>query len=153
MEVTMATALADAVVTATMTLWMPVDAFGDECLFGYADWHPNTGGLSWVLSTPVVEFTDAVDRARTASRRVYALGRQISARDLDEEARVALRLLLDADLQYPGVNDDVKWITAQKMARHLGVTAPSRSDPTAVEHFLETYHDEYLTRRKAGRSF
>lgn len=41
----MTTPLADAAVTATMTLWMVVDAFGEECLFGYADWHPNTGGL------------------------------------------------------------------------------------------------------------
>jgi hypothetical protein len=116
MEVTMTTPLADAAVTATMTLWMVVDAFGEECLFGYSDWHPTTGGLSWVLSTPVEEFTSTADRARTASGRVYALGRQISAKDLDEEGRVALGFLLERNFQYPGASDDVKWVTAQKMA-------------------------------------
>ena len=100
-----------------------------------------------MLSTPVEEFTTAADRARTVSGRVYALGRQISARDLDEEGRVALRLLLAGDLQYPGVSDDVKWVTAQKMARHLRVTAPPRSDPIAVERFLEKHHEAYLERR------
>jgi hypothetical protein len=152
MEVTVTTPLADAAVTATMTLWMVVDAFGEECLFGYADWHPNTGGLSWVLSTPIKEFTAAADRARTMSGRVYALGRQISARDLDEEGRVALRLLLAVDLDYPGVSDDINWITAQKMARHLKLTAPPRSDPVGVECFLETHHHVYLERRRRRQS-
>jgi hypothetical protein len=98
MEVEVTTPLADAAVTATMTLWMVVDAFGKKCLFGYADRHPKTGGLSWVLSTPVVEFTATADRARTASGRVYALGRPITESDLDEEGGVALRLLLAGDL-------------------------------------------------------
>jgi hypothetical protein len=142
------TPLADAAVTATMTLWMVVDAFGEECLFGYAEWHPNTGGLSWVLSTPIVEFTAAANRARTASGRVYALDRQISARDLDEEGHVALQYLLEGHLLYPGVSDDVKWVTAQKMARHLRIAAPPRSDLLAVENFLEIHKDAYLERRK-----
>ena len=68
--------LSGAEITARMDPWMLAEAFGEECLFGFAGLHPATGGLSWVLSTPVAEFNEAADRARTASGRVYALGRQ-----------------------------------------------------------------------------
>jgi hypothetical protein len=143
-----ATPLANAPVTAKMTLWMTVDAHGDECLFGFAVQHPTTGGLSWVLSTPIVEFTQTADRARTESGRVHALGRQISSRDLDEEGRVALRLLLADDMsEYPGRNDDVAWLTSQKMARHLGVGPPPRGAYVAVEQFIERHRRAYLALR------
>jgi hypothetical protein len=143
------TPLADAEVTATMTLWMTVGALGHDRLFGFADWHPKTGGLSWVLSTPVVAFTQAADRARTRSGRVYALGRHISSRELDEEGRVALRLLLTGDpTLYPSGSGDLRWLTAQKMARHLRVTAPPRSDPIAVERFLDGHLEAYIQRRR-----
>ncbi|WP_158933124.1 hypothetical protein [Acidisphaera sp. S103] len=145
--------LADALITATMTQWMVVDAIGDECLFGYATWHPNTGGLSWVLSTPIVEFTESADRARTSSGRVYSLGQVITARDLDEEGRIALRLLLAVDPNYPGVNDDRNWVIAQKMARHLRLAAPRRSDHVGVERFLEEYHNSYTQRLRKMRGF
>lgn len=77
---------------------------------------PDRWGLSYVLSTRVTEFTEAADRARTASGRVYALGRKTSVRELDKEgpvALVALRLLLsDGSDGYPGVDDDPAWVTA-----------------------------------------
>jgi hypothetical protein len=144
-EETAVPSLADAPVTATMSAWMMVEASGEVCLFGYATSHPSTGGLSWVLSTRVVEFAPTMDKARTASNRIYALGRHVTVRELDEEGRVALRLLLsdgaDGD---PGRDDDVAFVTARKMARHLGVNAPPRHDPIAVERFIEAHHDAYL---------
>lgn len=140
--------LAHAPITATMSRWMVVDFLGEECLFGFADEHPLTGGLSYVMSTPVVEFTESTDRARTASGRVYALGRLISARDLDEEGHLALRLFwTDGQHDYPGYGDDIAWVTARKMARHLRVSAPPRADPIAVERFLERNMEAYLARR------
>lgn len=144
--------LAEAEVTATMSTWMLVDTFGDECLFGFAERHPSTGGLSWVLSTPVVEFTEAMERARTASGRVYALGRQITADDLDEEGCVALALLLaDGAASNPRDIRDTNWVIARKMARHLQMSAPSRADNEAVSRFLERYRDLYLSQRGGGR--
>jgi hypothetical protein len=146
----MTISLADAKVTATMNVWMVVDAFGEECLFGFATSHPNTGGLSYVLSTSVLEFTASADRARTASGRVYSLGRQISHRDLDEEGQIALRMLLaDGADTYPGAEDDIQWLSARKMARHLGLTAPTRSDPVAVENFWRMNLPAYVNLRSA----
>jgi hypothetical protein len=139
-------ALDDEEVTATMTSWMLVDAFGDECLFGFAERHPSTGGLSWVLSTPVVEINQAEDRARTKSGRVYALGRQITPDELDEEGSVALGLLLeDGPPRHPADERDKNWLVARKMARHLQLGAPPRSDPAAVVRFLSTYRDAYVS--------
>ena len=152
MEQAVTIPLGDAEVTATMTVWMVVDAFGQDCLFGFARWHPNTGGLSYVLSTSVTEFTEAEDRARTGSGRVYSLGRQVSFRDLDEEGQVALRLLLDDDpSRDPGAADDIKWVSTRKRARHLGLSAPPRSDPSAVEHFWNSNFEAYLKRRSGSR--
>lgn len=134
-------------VTAMMSQWMVVDVMDEQCLFGFAERHPNTGGLSWVLSTPITEFTASSDRARTASGRVYQLGREISVCDLDEEGRVCLRLFLAEDRDaYPGAEIDRAWVVARKMARHLELTAPSRNDPAAVERFFELYRESYLAR-------
>jgi hypothetical protein len=142
---TRAVPLAKASADAVMTVWMTVDAFGAECLFGFAAKHPSTGGLSWVLSTPVVQFTEAADRARTASGRVYVLRRQISVREVDEEGRVALSLMLGNDReQYPRHDDDVAWIVARKMARHLRMASPPRADPAAVEQFIESNRAAYI---------
>ena len=85
---------------------MLVEAFGHECLFGFAIFQPSTRGLSWTLSTGVIEFSASADRARTEFGRVYQLGRQISVRDLDHEGRVAFRVLLSGD-DYLGRDDDV----------------------------------------------
>jgi hypothetical protein len=147
-----ASPLANAPATAVMSSWMTVEAFGDECLFGFATSHPTTGGLSWILSTPVIEFTASADKARTASGRVYALDRHVTHRELDEEGRVALRLLLLDDPDgYPGRSDDLAWVTSRKMARHLAVTAPSRVDPIAVEHFIRSHINAYLALRIGRR--
>jgi hypothetical protein len=95
-----------------------------------------------------VEFAQAADRARTESGRVYVLGRQICSRDLDEEGRVALRLLLADDMSgYPGRDDDVAWLTSPKMARHLGVGPPPRGAYVAVEQFIERHRKAHLLLR------
>jgi hypothetical protein len=40
--------------TAYINPWCAVPLVGGACvLFGFAVWHPNTGGLSWVCSTPI----------------------------------------------------------------------------------------------------
>ena len=127
-----------------MTEWLVVDKFGEEVLFGFATSHPNTGGLSYVLSTPVLEFIESADRARTASGRVYSLGRQISHRELDEEGQIALRMFLADDPSgYPGADDDILWLSARKMARHLGLIAPPRADPVAVDRFWQMHLRAY----------
>jgi hypothetical protein len=79
--------------TASMDPWLVVDVNGEPSLFGHARRHPNTGGLSWVLSTPIVELNETTGRALTASERVYELGRRIEPCKLDEEGGVALDLL------------------------------------------------------------
>jgi hypothetical protein len=119
---------------------------GDEAsLFGFALFHPRTGGLSWTMSTQVVELDQVVGQARTASGRVYALGRRITSVDLDDEGRVALSLLLAKWTKLePPPDQDFPWLTACKMARHLKVEAPPRHDPVAVELFLAIYHEAYV---------
>lgn len=136
---------------AEMNPWLVVDVDGEPSLFGFALRHPNTGGLSWVLSTRIVELDEATGRARTESGRVYTLGRRIRRDELDEEGRLALRLLLAkwTEMEAPPGND-LRWLTARKMSRHLGVESPRRDDPAAVEEFLATYHELYALRR-AGR--
>ncbi len=146
---TPATPLSNAVVTAAMTVWMAVDVRGDERLFGFAARHPTTGGLSWVLSTRIVEFSEIAGRARTESGRVYALGRQISSRDLDEEGRIAMRLPLSDGLEaYPDRDDDIAWVTARKMARHLGIDAPPRGAYVAVSQFIGCHPGVCLALRR-----
>lgn len=131
-----------------MDPWLVVDVNGEPSLFGYARRHPNTGGLSWVLSTPIVELYEAAGRARTASGRVYELGRRIEPCELDEEGGVALDLLRSRYTPEGALSgDDVSWLTARKMARHLNLAPPPRDVPGAVEQFLRTYHRRYLAAR------
>ena len=140
--------LADKSAAAEMDPWLVVDVGGEPSLFGFAQRHPNTGGLSWVLSTAIVELDEAAGRARTASGRVYALGRRIEPGALDEEGSLALRLLLTKwTRREPPPDQDLRWLTARKMARHLRVEPPRRDDPAAVELFLQTYHESYVARR------
>lgn len=146
----MTTTLEKASVTARMSKWMLIEADDDECLFGFADEHPVTMGLSWVISTPVVEMNEPATRALTASGRVYALGREISYRELDEEGRTALRLLVTDRLEdYPGRAYDVAWLITQKMARHLKLPPPLRSDMDAVEEFCRQHLRSYLELRES----
>lgn len=136
----------DEPTTAEMDPWLLVNVYGEDCLFGFAKWHPSTGGLSWTLSTPVIELDEEACRARTASGRVYALGRAINVEELDEEGILALCLLVgDKRVPERARWQNVRWITARKMARHLGAVAPPRSDPEAVEKFLQEHRGRYLS--------
>lgn len=133
--------------TATMSRWMEIEVDGECCLFGFAEQHPRTGGLSWTVSTPIEEMTPAADRVRTASGRVYQLGRNISLQELDEEGRVALRLLVTTD-DYPGRDDEHAWLVSCKMARHLKSDPPPRNDPPAVKRFLQLHAGAYVAKRR-----
>ena len=88
----MANELADVTIdmspAASMDPWLVVDVNGEPSLFGFAWRHPSTGGLSWMLSTAIVELDAAAGRARTASGRVYQLGRRIEPCELDEGMRL-----------------------------------------------------------------
>jgi hypothetical protein len=138
--------------TAEVDPWMVVEVEDQPSLFGFALHHPRTGGRSWVLSTMIVEMNEAADRARTASGRIYALGRRITSTELDEEGTLALRLLLAkwTGLE-PPPDQDVRWLTARKMARHLRLEPPSRDDPVTVELFLRNYHEHYVAKRDGRR--
>jgi hypothetical protein len=145
-------ALADETATASMNPRMVVDICGEPSLFGFAPWHPNTGGLSWVLSTEIVELDEAAGRARTRSGRVYELWRRVEPGALDEEGRLAPSLFLarwTEQAKPPG--EDLRWLTARKMARHLDLDPPSRDNPAAVEIFLAAHHERYLVHLSRGR--
>jgi hypothetical protein len=118
---------------------MIVNYQGSACLFGFADKHARTGGLSWTLSTPIQEHVGAY--ARTLSGRIYHLGDQITEAKLTEEGKIALRLLTDHS-PYPEMEDDVRWISAQKMARHLNLLPPPRV-VSLVNTFLLENSDRY----------
>ncbi len=151
-EVGASVGFADEPAAAGLDPWLPLELGGEVVLFGYAGRHPATGGLSWVRSSPVVELDEEAGRARTENGRVYALGRRVAIGELDEEARTALRLLAAEFLgaePLPGDADDVRWVSARKWARHLGVEAPPR-DGEAVEGFLRGRGERYLALR-AGR--
>jgi hypothetical protein len=145
-----------------MDPWCAVPLIGGErVLFGFAVWHPNTGGLSWVCSTPIRKLDAESGQATTASGRHYRLGRRIQPEDVPnegQEAWIAFDLLIGADAAdgdaLPRISadpaGDTQWVTACKMARHLGLTAPSRA-PTDVEAFLVQNMGAYMRRRTAGR--
>ena len=71
-----------------------------------------------------------------------------------EEAWLAFDLLVGADAEYhqavPPISvdraNDVRWLTACKVARHLGLCMPDRT-PAIVEAFLEQHVGSYLRRR------
>jgi len=142
----------DGPAAAGLDPWLVLELGGDEVLFGFAARHPATGGLSWVRSSPVAELDQAAGRARTASGRVYALGRRAAPGELDEEGRTALRLLAAESLgpePLPGDVDDARWVSARKWARRLGVDAPPR-DRAAVGRLLRRHGERHLALR-AGR--
>jgi hypothetical protein len=145
--------------TARMDPWCPVPLIGGaRVLFGFAVWHPNTGGLSWVCSTPIRKLDAASGQATTASGRRYTLGRQIQPEDVPgegEEAWIAFDLLIGADAAdgdaVPPISADpgrdTRWVTACKVARHLGLGAPRRA-PADVDGFLRRNMDAYRLRRE-----
>jgi hypothetical protein len=145
---------------ARMDPWCLVElADGSEALFGFAVEHAGTGGLSWVLSTPVVWLDAAAGRARTASGRRYILGRRVTPLELPtEEARIAFSLLAsphleDPDAAPPFAGDAdlaATWVAACKMARHLKLEAPPLHDPAAVRDFVDR-NTERFTLLRAGR--
>lgn len=143
---------ADVSPIALMDPWLVVCANAERSLFGFARRHPTTGGLSWMLSTPIVELNEVTGRARTLSGRPYQLGRRIEPCELDEEGAVALCLLLGRHAQRgPFSGHDVSWLIARKMARHLNLSPPPRDDTEVVEQFLRTHHDRYMAMREERR--
>ena len=143
---------------AQLDPWCAVDLVsGHRVLFGFAWRHPTTGGLSWLRSTPILRLDTLERRAVTRSGRRYALDRQLAAEDVPaegEEAWVAYLLLLGHDARNAGAVPaiagvpwrDARWLTAQKMARHLRVQPPPRASQP-VARFLEQHRAAYLARR------
>jgi hypothetical protein len=134
---------------------------GELVLFGFVLRHPVLGGLSWARSSPIVAFHEAEARAATESGRRYVLGRRIEPWQVPqegEEAWLAYDLLVapvavDAEAVPPISADpgrDTLWLTACKMARHLGVHAPSRA-PAEVTQFLSAHKLSYQALRRHSR--
>jgi cell division protease FtsH len=148
------------VADAVMDPWCLVPLVtGGRVLFGFALQHPRTGGLSWVRSTPVVNLDVAAERAATESGRHYELGRRMESASIPlegEEAEVAYALLFGSaamSIEPPPIITDrqlaIEWITACKMARHLGIVAPAHA-PAAVEAFTAQNMEAYLLLRQRG---
>ncbi len=133
--------------TASMGPWMVVRHKDQDCLFGFAERHVVTGGLSWTLSTPIVRLDEEEGWAMTVSGRRYLLGTRIDIERLDEEGRLAKDLLL---FGIDGVDlgpCDLTWLVACKWARHLRLSAPGRTDCKAVMEFLEACESRYVLAR------
>jgi hypothetical protein len=151
----------DRLMHAVLDPWCLVElGDGSESLFGFAVEHAGTGGLSWVLSTPVVWLDEAAGRAQTSSGRRYVLGRRITPLELPtEEARIAFSLLVsphleDPDSAPPFAGDAdlaATWVAACKMARHLKIDAPPLHDPAAVRDFVAANMERYLLHRHGRR--
>ena len=151
----------DRLLHALMDPWCLVElADGFEALFGLEVEHAGAGGLSWVLSTPVVWLDAATGQAETTSGRRYALGREVTADTLPTiEARIAFAFLVSphspAAIPLPPVTRDLitaaMWVSACKMARHLRLEAPPLEDSAAVTHFLETNIEQYRLLRDGRR--
>lgn len=136
--------------TAWLSDWMLVIVEGESCLFGFAAHHPVTGGLSWLLSTKVVELEEARSHAHTASGRFYRLGRKVTVSELDDEGRLAFRLLVThRGLTGPERTSGVAWLCARKMARHLRVAEPPLGQDAEIELFLAQYGTRYARLRTA----
>lgn len=131
---------------ARMDPWCLVETpGGDTVLFGFARDHPATGGQGWVRSTPVYDMDDDESGAVTASGRRYELGERVEPDSLPAEARTALALLA-GPVAGACVPDDpitaVAWLTACKMARHLGVEPPAM-EKAAVSAFAREHGELY----------
>jgi len=124
--------------------WFVVKLGDDHHLFGFAQRHEETGGLSWIRSSPLVDMDVEAGTATTASGRRYTLGRPASPADMEGvEPRLAFQLLVEqADV--PKSPDDlrIRWLSCQKMGRHLGVEPP-RLARDEVEAFIVENVDAY----------
>lgn len=139
---------------ARLDPWCLVDIDGNKHLFGYAVVHNLTGGKSWTRSSPIVEIDEEAGLCRTASGRLYGLGRRIMAKDLeDEEALLALEMLIER----PRKGDRLEmgksvrascFLTARKIARHLGIETPVTLDGDHAA-FIEQHQADY--RRKLAQ--
>lgn len=139
--------------TARLDPWFPVVSCGATTLFGYCRWHEKLGGLSWLVSSPVVELDAGRLRACTLSGRVYALGQHITADDLPgEEARLAYRLLVGPGTRQgdPVPNADLYWLGALKVSRWLGIEAPARGRIAGLRGFLVTTRPAYRAALQAA---
>lgn len=146
---------------AVMDPWTLVDiSDGERVLFGFCIHHPRTGGLSWTRSTQVRYLNERLGIAQTASGRHYILGERISVETLPtEEARVALSLLVGADLNGENLGvtsakdrcEGREWITACKIARHLQLELPKR-DVVQVKAFMSAHLGAYLALRAQGQN-
>jgi hypothetical protein len=146
---------------AIMDPWALVALVDGESLYGFVIEHAGTGGLSWVLSTPVVWLDPEAGQARTRSGRRYELGRRIEISDLpDEEARLAFAFLARPYLRDPSrippPPDPVTamaWLTARKMARHLGLEPPPLKQEAAIKDFMTRNMRRYVEYRRSGQRF
>ena len=129
--------------------WLLVHASGTDRLFGFATRHPRTGGLSWCLSSPLIELDRWRCTARTASRTSYGLGRPGTLTSLGEEGETAFALLLGT-----GEGDqsdhprDVAWLTACKIARHLDLQLPGRRSHDEIGALLRKWGSAYQALRR-----
>ena len=136
---------------AYMSSWMVVRFDGNDCLFGFADRHVLTGGLSWVLSSPLIELDEVGARATTSSGRRYILGTRITVEELDDEGQVARDVLVLRKYSLDVARHDLAWLVACKWSRHLCQPAPDRSDREAVERLLQLAREQYRLLRTGGR--
>lgn len=156
--------IADGTNTAKLDPWCTVILQnGTKVLFGFALVHPATGGLSWMSSSKILELDIPEGRARTTSGRNYNLGRQFECEQIyyeGEEAEIAFELLLGRDIDDQGNTSvlvldrfaDGNWVTACKVARHIGIEPPRRI-PSEVGSFLSQYGEAYLRIRAFRRAF
>lgn len=122
-----------------MDPWCAVDLqVGGRVLFGFALHHERLGGRSWMMSSLILVLDELRGRAWTSSGRLYDLRRQIALGDIPgegEEAWAVYDLLLSLDaadaLAVPAFPADpvfsARWVSACKVARHLGVVTPIRT--------------------------
>jgi hypothetical protein len=126
---------------------------GEHLFYGFALFHPNTGGLSWLVSTEVQELDEESGRARTRSGCRYALGRRFEREDVAREGReaeIAYRLLLGEFADCGDTSSDPldhQWVSCCKAARHLGLEPPAY-DAAAVRSFSAEHSYKYFALRK-----
>ena len=114
--------------------WRLISHCGAECLFGFAVYHNETVGSSWMRSSGVQ--LDAVRRCvGTATGRPYELGRRIEATDHQEPEVCAADHPL---LGEPDCGEEARllgaWLSSCKMAQWPGLQPPPR-DPPGVMQF------------------